>query len=120
MEDFEVIKEVPEEEQKKLGKKVINCGWCRVVAQAFNWGDWADTFAATPTTAGQRLLLHHAAAADMEVVMGDVSTAFLHAALPEPAYVIPPPNVRRPGVVWRLARALYGCLLYTSPSPRDA
>eukprot|EP00972_Heterocapsa_arctica_P049582 7297611-Heterocapsa_arctica.AAC.1 len=40
--------------------------------------------------------------------MGDVSTAFLHGALPEPAYVRPPPNFRRPGVVWRLGKALYG------------
>eukprot|EP00972_Heterocapsa_arctica_P057868 8537435-Heterocapsa_arctica.AAC.1 len=82
MENFEVINEVPEEEPKKLGKKAINCGWvlsergpdrvkCRVVAQEFNWGDWADAFAATPTTAGQRLLHHHAAAAGMEIVMGD-------------------------------------------------
>eukprot|EP00972_Heterocapsa_arctica_P015659 2306094-Heterocapsa_arctica.AAC.1 len=53
LQDFEVGKDVPEEEPKKLGKKVINCGWvlsergpdrvkCRVVAQEINWGDWAD------------------------------------------------------------------------------
>eukprot|EP00972_Heterocapsa_arctica_P072105 10649872-Heterocapsa_arctica.AAC.1 len=44
----------------------------------------------------------------MEVVIGDVSTAFLHAELPEPVWVIPPPNMREPGMVWRLSKALYG------------
>ncbi len=119
LQSFEVGKDVPEEEPKNLGKKVINCGWvlsergpdrvkCRVVAQEINWGDWADVFAATPTTSGQRLLLHHAAVLGMEVVLADVSTAFLHAALPEPVYVRPPSNVRRQGMVWRLSKALYG------------
>eukprot|EP00972_Heterocapsa_arctica_P028087 4131817-Heterocapsa_arctica.AAC.1 len=44
----------------------------------------------------------------MVVVFGDVSTAFLHAALPEPAWMIPPPNMQKPGMVWRLSKAFCG------------
>eukprot|EP00972_Heterocapsa_arctica_P018123 2677498-Heterocapsa_arctica.AAC.1 len=43
------------------------------------------------------------------VCIGDVSTAFLHAPLgAERVYVRPPPNLREPGVLWRLQKALYG------------
>ncbi len=42
--------------------------------------------------------------------MGDVSTAFLHASIPDdtPTYVCPPLPVRREGYVWKLSKALYG------------
>eukprot|EP00972_Heterocapsa_arctica_P100629 14837316-Heterocapsa_arctica.AAC.1 len=43
------------------------------------------------------------------MLLGDVSTAFLHAPLPAGAkvYVIPPACDRQPGKVWRM-KALYG------------
>eukprot|EP00972_Heterocapsa_arctica_P093165 13742376-Heterocapsa_arctica.AAC.1 len=41
--------------------------------------------------------------------IGNVSTVFLHAPLgAECVYVKPPPNLREPGVLWRLKKALYG------------
>eukprot|EP00972_Heterocapsa_arctica_P079666 11738285-Heterocapsa_arctica.AAC.1 len=85
MKDFKVLREVPDTEPGEAGKKPINTGWvlsdrgptkvkCRIVAQDINWGDWVDAFAATPTSAGQRLLLREAIKGKMEVVIGDVST----------------------------------------------
>ena len=69
-----------------------------------------NTFAATPTTAGQRLLVERAIRRGWSLHTGDVSTAFLHADLPAEAkvYIIPPPSEQREGQVWRLRKALYG------------
>eukprot|EP00972_Heterocapsa_arctica_P065703 9697172-Heterocapsa_arctica.AAC.1 len=43
-------------------------------------------------------------------MIGDVSTAFLHAPLPteDKVYVIPPLLDRKPGLIWRMRKALYG------------
>ena len=44
------------------------------------------------------------------VTLGDVSTAFLHAPLGPDAkvYIRPPQNLRKPVVLWKLHKALYG------------
>ena len=67
------------------------------------------TFAATPSSVGQKLLLYIATKKKWTVCIGDVSTAFLHAPLGEGerVYVRPLPNLRKEGVVWRLMAALY-------------
>ena len=61
-----------------------------------------------------------------EVIQVDVNTAFLYASLEEEEKVlveIAPGFVQftKDGVryVIDLQKSLYGCLLYTSPSPRD-
>ena len=78
----------------------------RIVAQQLNLsgGTWAETFAATPTTLGQRLLLWHAAKNGWKVQTADVSTAFLHASLPagDAVYIIPPVNLREGTGLWKL------------------
>ena len=61
----------------------------RLVAQQIKWtNDGMDTFAATATSAGARLLLAIPAkrnrnGEDYVAILGDVKTAFLHAALPK-------------------------------------
>jgi hypothetical protein len=84
----------------------------RIVAQQLNLsgGTWAETFAATPTTLGQRLLLWHAAKNGWKVQTADVSTAFLHASLPagDAVYIVPPVSLRQGTGLWKLHKALYG------------
>jgi hypothetical protein len=74
-----------------------------------------DVYAAAPTAASARLLLVIAQRRRWPVALGDVSTAFLHARIPEgdPVIIRPPPNLRKPGKLWKLVRALYG--LRSSP-----
>ena len=81
----------------------------RLVAQQINDGSVQDTFAATPGSVGQVLLLYIATKKKWTVCIGDVSTAFLHAPLGEGerVYVRPPANLRKAGVWWRLTKVLY-------------
>ena len=67
-----------------------------------------DVYAATGSTASQRLCLAVALDRDWIVVPADVSTAFLHASLDTEMYVWPPDGMAAEGVVWRLRKALYG------------
>ncbi|CAE8582737.1 unnamed protein product [Polarella glacialis] len=116
--DFQVYAEVDESEPESLGAKIVPSAWvlgakhggvkARLVAQQVNTGGWADTFAATPSGCAHRLLLLVAARKQWPVQLGDVSTAFLHASLPQPVYLRPPATERKPGKVWKLAKALYG------------
>ena len=53
-------------------------------------------------------MAYTAAKAGWEVLTGDVMTALLDATLPEHVFVLPPPNLRQEGRVWRLNNALYG------------
>ena len=79
-----------------------------------------DTCANTPSSPMLRPLISLASLQEWAVASWDVSTAFLHAQLPEEHIVYcRPPNalVRlglvQPRVVWKLNKALYG--LQTSP-----
>ena len=56
----------------------------------------------------QRLLMFLCTLWQWVIRFGDVSTAFLRAALEEPVLPMPPESLRRPGFLWRLHRALYG------------
>jgi hypothetical protein len=119
---FEVKTEVPvcEMEQDEdavlvpsrwlIHRKATGIVKVRLVAQQVNDGSLQDTFAATPSSVGQRFLLLKAAECGWPVMLGDVSTAFLHAPLgpDDHVYLQPPPNKRTAGVVWRLHKALYG------------
>ena len=87
------------------GFDIVNCRWllkqrptdvkARLIAQQFILGDKQDTYAATPTITGQRLLLALATRYGMTVLLGDVSTAFLLAELVDRVYARPPANLRR-------------------------
>ncbi|CAE8639057.1 unnamed protein product, partial [Polarella glacialis] len=80
----------------------------RLVARQINFGDRQDTFAARPSTAGQRILLALAALKGYTPVVGDFGAAFLHESLDEEVLLDPPPPWKKEGIVWRLKRALYG------------
>lgn len=121
LEKFPVYVDAPEEEVSEVGGQLIKSRWVftrksadrvkgRIVAQQLNLGEWADTFAATPTSLGQRLLLKIASEKGLVVKFGDISCAFPYAHLPpeEKIYLLPPESERRPGKVWKLLRALYG------------
>ena len=74
------------------------------------------TFASTPALSTAKVLLALAASKGWKCLLGDISTAFLHAALAEDEeiYVQPPPEYYSdPDVIWKLKKALYG--LKTSP-----
>ena len=72
-----------------IHRKVTGKVKARLVAQQIKWtNDGMDTFAATATSAGARLLLAIPAkrnrnGEDYVAILGDVKTAFLHAALPK-------------------------------------
>jgi hypothetical protein len=70
---------------------------------------FADTFAACPTLLGGRVLIWHAERQAWPLREGDVSTAFLHASLPDDlVIVVRPPACLNRGKLWRLRKALYG------------
>ena len=121
LEKFPVYEEVPETEVKEVGGKLIKSRWVfhrksedrvkgRIVAQQLNLGEWADTFAATPTSLGQRVLMKIASEKGFVLKLGDISCAFPYAHLPpeEKLYLMPPESERKPGKIWKLLRALYG------------
>ena len=72
-----------------IHRKVAGKVKARLVAQQIKWtNDGIDTFAATATSAGARLLLailakRNRSGEDNVAILGDVKTAFLHAALPK-------------------------------------
>eukprot|EP00972_Heterocapsa_arctica_P059139 8720340-Heterocapsa_arctica.AAC.1 len=110
--EFQTYDHVPEEEAAHVwadkSATVVKSRWvrikkadgrtkCRLVAQQINYGEKMDTYAATASSAGARLLLALAAhprgrGERWTLQLGDVSTAFLHAPLPPDRnfYVVPP------------------------------
>ncbi len=59
----------------------------RVVAQQVNTGELLDVYAATPTSIGQRIVLWEALREDWIIGSTDISTAFLHARVPDDMYL---------------------------------
>ena len=82
----------------------------RLVARDVNNGSWQDTFSSTPSSAGLRCALALAAHRGWSVVTGDLTTAFLHATIPEgeTVYVRAAHPLHQAGTCWQLQRALYG------------
>ena len=73
-------------------------------------------YASTPALSTATVLLALAANLRWEARLGDVSTAFLHAGLPEGEEILvqpPPEYYSDPDVIWRLKKSLYG--LKSSP-----
>ena len=85
----------------------------RLVVQGYaqHIDDLDTTFASTPSLVTLKLLLTLSIVYSFVVRAGDISTAFLHAFMPEfERYFVWPPKEYYPlgGVLWRLRRALYG------------
>ena len=79
---------------------------CRLVARGFDQyiEDKDDTVASTPSLSTLKLLIALSIAMNLDVVVADVSTAFLHATLWQKILVIPPkeysPLAIKEGIVW--------------------
>eukprot|EP00972_Heterocapsa_arctica_P056224 8295246-Heterocapsa_arctica.AAC.1 len=99
--DLDVKDDVPE--SMAAGMKIISSRWllkrkkadvrARVVAQEINDGSPCDTFPATPTSIGRRLLVALAIRRGWTIELGDVSTAFLYTPLDDEVCVRPPCNL---------------------------
>ena len=83
LEKFPVYEEAPDTEVKEAGGKLIKSRWVfnrksedrvkgRIVAQQLNLGEWADTFAATPKSLGQRVLMKIASGKGFVLKLGDI------------------------------------------------
>ena len=70
--------------------------------------DPASLFAATPSVTATRIALVLGLAHDLDVAVADISGAFLHAAVEQPFFVKPPVDHRKPGIVWKVKKYLYG------------
>jgi hypothetical protein len=116
---FDVFDEV-RLDQLREGDRPIPCRWvitpkgdslkARLVVQQVNTGEAMETFASTPTSATLKVALTIALSRGWSVFLADLTTAFLHAKLPEEERVVvrPPAPVLNPGHCWVLKRALYG------------
>ena len=132
MREFEVYSEVPRKDlDPAVASKAITTRWvlrwkgdevrARLVARGFTQEvkDPDDIYASTPLLTSLRAFVTLALARGWHMTTGDVSTAFLHAAVTtspdeEDIYIVPPVEYY-PGkdVLWRLHKAMYG--LRTSP-----
>ena len=97
----------------------------RLVIQGYNQEegiDYEKTFTPVARIEAIRILIAFAAYTEFKLYQIDVKSAFLNGYLKEEAYVMQPSgfeNIEFSNHVFKLDKALYGCLLYTSPSPRD-
>ena len=69
--------------------------------------DPASLFAATPSVVATKIAVVLGLAQDVEMVVADISGAFLHAVLEKHFFVTPPDEYREPGVVWKIQRYLH-------------
>ena len=119
--DFEVYDEVPDTGQKRENtrfvrkRKSADLVKSRLVvtqlkAKTKHVYDRDELYASTPSFCILRLLLIMALAMGLCIFTCDVSTAFLHADLPTgtEVFVQPPEPYCKPGILWKLKKALYG------------
>ena len=81
----------------------------RLVAQDYNMkvADKDDIYASTPGITTLKILLTQAVQRGWEIVLGDISAAFLHAPLDKTYYVLPPIEYYpQQETVWKLKKAL--------------
>ena len=84
--------------------------------------DFEEIFSSVVKMSSIRVVLSLAARLDLKIEQLDVKTTFLHGDLEEEIYMEQPKGFEVAGkenLACRLKKSLYGCLLYTSPSPRD-
>ena len=84
--------------------------------------DYNEVFTPVVKHSSIQILLALVVQLNLELAQLDVKTAFLHGDLKEEIYMTQPKGYKVAGKedwVCKLSKLLYGCLLYTSPSPRD-
>ena len=90
------------EESGELRSRLVSRGY------ESSQADPASLFAATLSVVATRIELVLGLAQDVEMAVADISGAFLHAVLEKHFFVTPPAEYRKPGVVWKKKRYLYG------------
>ena len=90
------------EESGELRSRLVSRGY------ELSHADPASLFAATPSVVATRIALVLGLAQDVEMAVADISGAFLHAVFEKHFFVTPPAEYRKPGVVWKRQRYLYG------------
>ncbi|CAK0815117.1 unnamed protein product [Prorocentrum cordatum] len=126
MEVFEVFEWVPLEDwMKPFDTKWIdskkydlqNHEWIvrsRCFHRRYSDGTDPSNFAGTPALWAVKLVISRAASTRTtesrrkKFGLYDISVALFHASLKEPQYCWPPPEQRRPGMLWKLQKAMYG------------
>ena len=125
---FSVFQAISRQEARERGATIVSSRWvlrnkptaenprrvkARLVARQFSRGAVAaDVYAATPTPVGQRLLLERSLERGWPTFLIDVSTAFLHATIPEDMCIcIEPPEDNTVSLVevGMLLRCLKAC-----------
>jgi hypothetical protein len=126
MDEFEVFTWVDESEVPR-GSEIIttkmfhrqkdeNTVRSRIVGRQYKTDRNFEFYAGTPPLAMLKLIVSRAASRGTSRQVGgmDISVAFFHAFLKEPLHAYPPPELRRPGKLWLVRKALYG----TRPASR--
>ena len=125
MKEFDVYDEVMMKDcTDEQVSEALDCRWvkvwksetdlrCRVVVRGcfhnVEKTEEDNLFASTPSLVTMRLLLCMALARNWGITLGDVSTAFLHAAMSGEVFVWPPKEVYPNGdCLWKLKKAMYG------------
>ena len=118
--------EVPRGDSRACGKQVLDCMWVYVYkfdkhgrfqkckARLVVRGDQQaksiheETYAATLAGRSFRTLMATAARFDLELVQYDAVNAFVNARLGRDVFMRMPPGYRKPGIILKLRKALYG------------
>ena len=90
------------EESGELRSRLVSRGY------ESSHADPASLIAATPSVVATRIAFVLGLAQDVEMAVADISGAFLHAVLEKHVFVTLPAEYRKPGVVWKIKRYLYG------------
>jgi Reverse transcriptase (RNA-dependent DNA polymerase) len=116
-----------DEVERPRQQKVVDCKWvfkikcgpdgeivrykARLVAKGFTQVegiDYTETFAPVAKFTSIRILLALAAHLDLDLHQMDVKTAYLNGDLDEEIFMHLPPGFRKPNIVWKLKKSLYG------------
>ena len=118
--------EVSAKEPRKTGKQILDCMWVYIYKTDSNnrfqkckarlvvRGDQQqlglknETYAATLAGRSFRTLMAISARFDLDLIQYDAVNAFVNVVLDEEVYMQMPPGYRKPGIVLRLYKALYG------------
>ena len=119
LQKFETYEEVPQAEAE--GQEIISSRFVdkweesgelrsRLVSRGYesSYTDPASLVAATPSVVATRIALVLGLAQDVEMAVADISGAFPHAVLEKHFLATPSAEYRKPGVVWKITRYLYG------------
>ena len=119
LQQFDVYEEITIGQAKAEEIEIIDAGWVedqregfvrsRVVGREYRtMSQREDLFSATPELVIWKMMVD-TLSTDSELIafIADISNAYFHAECREKLAVRPPRSLRRPGIVWRLKKALH-------------